>query len=108
MHAKFSVKIDGRASEEGTAFSSSGFQTLVPLWRKGGLQEGEHRLRITHDDTSGLWLSVDKFLCVPASALRVGREDELTPLMCFAGIGTALVRLDAHNATPQIRPARQL
>jgi hypothetical protein len=65
MHAKFSVKIDGRASEEGTAFSASGFQTLVPLWRKGGLQEGEHRLRITHDDTSGLWLSVDKFCASP-------------------------------------------
>ena len=64
-HANFSVEMDGLAVGEGTAFSASGFQTLVPLWRKAGLQEGEHRLRITHDDISGLWLSVDKFLCVP-------------------------------------------
>ena len=64
-HANFSVEMDGRAVGEGTSFSASGFQTLVPLWMEDGLQKGEHRLRITHDDISGLWLSVDKFLCVP-------------------------------------------
>ena len=79
-HANFFVEMDDLV-EEGTAFSASGFQTLVPLWRKAGLQEGEHRLRITHDDISGLWLSVDNFLCVPASALHVRREDVLTPLV---------------------------
>jgi hypothetical protein len=70
-HASFSVEVDGRAAEEGTAYSASGFQTEVQLWRKVGLQEGEHRLRITHDDVSGLWLSVDRFQCVASSsALR--------------------------------------
>ena len=104
-HAKFSVQIDGRAVGEGTAFSAEGFQTLVPLWREDGLQKGEHRLRITHDDISGLWLSVDKFLCVPVSALRVRREEVLTPLVCFPGIETARpVRLNVHHA---IRPAQQ-
>ena len=104
-HAKFSVDMDGRAVGEGTAFSASGFRTFVPLWREDGLQNGEHRLRITHDDISGLWLSVDKFLCVPASALRVRREDVLTLLVCFPGIGTTrLVRLNPLHA---IRPAHQ-
>ena len=104
-HARFSVEMDGRAVGEGTAFSASGFRTFVPLWREDGLQNGEHRLRITHDDISGLWLSVDKFLCVPASALRVRREDVLTLLVCFPGIGTTrLVRLNPLHA---IRPAHQ-
>lgn len=82
-HAKFSVEMDGQAVGGGTAFSASGFQTFVPLWREAGLQRGEHRLRITHDDISGLWLSVDKFLCVPVSALRVRRKNMLTPLVCL-------------------------
>ncbi len=102
-HANFSVEMDGQAVEEGTAFSASGFRTFVPLWREAGLQQGEHRLRITHDDISGLWLSVDKFLCVPFSALRVRREDVLTPLVCLPGIGTTrLVRLNAYCAIPNI------
>lgn len=63
-HAKFSVEIDGFVAGEGTAFSGGGFRTLVPLWRKYRLQEGQHRLRVIHDDISGMWLSVDKFLCV--------------------------------------------
>ena len=106
-HANFSVKMDGLAVGEGTAFSASGFQTLVPLWRKAGLQEGEHRLRITHDDISGLWLSVDKFLCVPVSALHMRREDVLTPLMSSPGIEARLVRLNANYAITRIRPVRQ-
>ena len=99
-HANFSVEMDGRAVGEGTSFSANGFQTLVPLWRQDGLQKGEHRLRLTHDDTSGLWLSVDKFLCVPASAVPVRSEDVLTQLVCFPGIGRATrpVRLNAHYA----------
>jgi len=67
-HAKFSVEIDGFVVGESSAFSASGFQTRVPLWREFGLEEGEHRLRVIHDDLPGMWLSVDKFLCVEASA----------------------------------------
>ena len=103
-HANFSIEVDDLAVEEGTAFSANGFQTLVPLWKKAGLQEGEHRLRITHDDISGLWLSVDKFLCVPASALHVRREDVLTPLMCSPGIEAR----NTNYAVTRIRSVRQL
>lgn len=63
-YAKFSVEIDGCMAGEGTAFSGGGFRTQVPLWRKVRLQDGQHRLRIIHDDVSGMRLSVDKFLCV--------------------------------------------
>jgi len=61
-HAKFSVEIDGFVVGEGSAFSASGFQTRVPLWREDGLEEGEHRLRVIHDDLPGMWLFVDRFV----------------------------------------------